>query len=134
MLCTSCKSDQSNGTFESNVFICNSCIAKGLAGGVVKKKPTDSMIINVLKRHGLRGDVAYGYYLNPEYPLERLIKNVWLFRYIKSKGYKVANDTAFFTVLLKDNKYPIPDGFWDYMKQKQSSFDGKDFEILYRNI
>ena len=96
------------------------------------KEIKDSMIITVLKRHGLRGDVALGYYNNPEYPIGRLIKTVWLFRYIKSTGYEVANDTAFFNVLLKESKYPIPDEFWDYVKQHQSNYDGKDFEILYR--
>ena len=134
MICQNCKHDRENGEVKQGKFYCNLCLVKDDVKKMVDKKPVESMIITVLKRHGLRGDVAYGYYKNPEYSLERLVKAVWLFRYIKSTGYKIANDTAFFTMLLRDKKYPEPDGFWDYMKQKQSSFDGKDFEILYRNI
>ena len=91
MQCTSCNKDKQNGEVSDGKFICNPCLIGKMVKSLVKK-PLESSIITALKRHGLRGDVAYGYYNNPEYPLSRLIKNIWLFRYIKSNGYKVAND------------------------------------------
>ena len=134
MICTTCKKPVTNGKIVGGKITCNNCTVNEMAKSLVKRGQYESSIITVLKRHGVRGDVAYGYYMNPEYTLERLIKTVWLFRYIKSTGYKVANDTAFMNVLLRNKKYPPSDEFYEYVKEKQAKYDGKDFDILYRSI
>ena len=132
MICFNCKEEKQNGEVIDDKFMCNNCKLSDMAKKIAGKKESESMIIAVLKHHGMRGDFAAGFYKS--YPLERLIRCVWLFRYIKSTGYKISNDYAFLNTLLRDNKYPIPEGFWKWHKQKINSYDGKDFKILYKNI
>ena len=97
---------------------------------VVKKSSESDEIIQALKQCGLRGDVAKGYFKNPVYSLERLIRYVWLFRYKKSLGV-VKNDFAYMNDILK-NKYVEPEAFWDWYKGQMANPRKNDFPILYK--
>ena len=129
--CTTCSEGFLNGEIINGKFHCNLCILHGMVKEVVKKTP-DHEIIDALKQCGLRGNIAVGYFKNPEYSLELLIKMVWLFRFIKSQNFNIINQRAYFTILIKQNKYPIAEGFWDWYKGQMANPRKNDFAILYK--
>jgi len=136
MQCTTCKDYKSNGEVVEGKFICTQCIVSGLAKKVLKKRHAkESTIISVLKYYGVPGDIALGFYNNREIKLEYMIKMVWLMRYKLSQGYRIGNQNAFLQALIRNgNKHPLPDGFWDYHKERLNNPKRNDFDILYRPI
>ena len=130
MICDICHEPKQNGEVNNEQFHCVNCLTDAHVLKLTKKfeAKTSSKVVELLKQY-LPGDVAAKYYVNPEYPVSRIVKTVWLFRYLKSQG-KVKNDRAFFTSFIRDaQKFPIPEDFWDWYKVEVSK--PQKHEILY---
>lgn len=133
MICQICHESKDNGEVHNGQFHCVNCLTNGYVKKLAKKfeAATSSKVVELLKQY-LPGDVAASYYVNPEYPVSRIVKTVWLFRYLKSQG-KVKNDRAFFRVFIRDaQKFPIPEDFWDWYYNEIA--DTQDNDILYTNF
>ena len=135
MICKHCKKDKSEGEVRNEKFICNGCIVSGMVDKIKKKKNYDSMIITVMIREiGLNQPVAVGYYNNPEIPIDKLIKAVWTIRFNLYKNKKINRQALFNHIIRNGNSYPPTDEYREYVKSKQSNYNGKDYEVLYKAI
>lgn len=133
MNCTICHKPFLEGKVINDEPYCPKCVLSEAVQKLVKKfSVKDHDIILALKQCGLRGNIAKGYYKNPEYSLESLIRYVWLFRYYKSINY-TKNYRGLIYDLLK-RKYLEPEAFWAWYKNQMANPWEDDFAVLYRSI
>jgi len=99
---------------------------------ICKKEIKDHTIIDALKKHGIPGNRASIYYKN--YSMSFLIRKIWHFRFILETDYKVNNPRAFLMNLIEYNKFPEPERFHEWVKQKQNQYKQTDYPVLYNNF
>ena len=95
------------------------------------KEIKNSDIINVLKKHGVPGNIALIYYKN--YGLSYLIRKVWHFRY-QLEYSKPYNPIGWFRTVIEHDKYLEPEDFHNWCKEKREKYKETDYPILYQPL
>ncbi len=101
-------------------------------GGDIKNY---QIIDAIYKESGISRNVIAGYYKNSRsYPLSRLVKCVWIYRFFASQK-KIKSKQGLMYAILKDKlPFPLPDYFWSWYKGQISNPKKTDYEVLYNNI
>lgn len=129
MICSKCKKHKPDGNIQAGVFTCNECFLNEKVSKITREKAwkEDWRMVPVLKKHGIRGNMAAVYV--KKHPVEFLRRKVWLMRYMLEKN-KVGNKWCLMKSLI-ENGYGEPDAFHGWLKKKLQERKPGDFEVLY---
>jgi len=93
-----------------------------------KKKQDKSYFIDLLKRIGVQGNIAYRW--ANEKPLDFLARKIMLLEYFKTTDLKIENDVAFMKAAVDYDKWGEPEDYFKYAKQRaEQLLESKDVAL-----